>query len=537
MKISSTVKIFGAIFFSFIVLIYIILNSYYNAVNEKIIINNQIIELRKLGSNLKNVTDYLSNEALLFAENSDIVHYNNYWNIVNSEKTREKIIENLYNLKAPIEMMELLEKVKYESDKLVVLERESFNEVFKGNNETARKQLSGTAYIDGKNKINTPMLAFSSYSNKWTSEVNTELNNEMNNLYFTAKLLLWCFLLALIVFIYLMIRKITKLDFIITKINNLSSDEGDLTREFDVSDQGEIKFLSENINLFLQKIHTIVVGIKNIVVQITSSTAQISASSKQLEATIVEHVSTTNEIVETAKLISNTSENLALTMTELLIMSDNTKEIAEASKTGINSMDTIMNHLDNAVSEISERLTTINEKAANIGKVVFTINKISEQTNLLSLNASIEAEKAGEFGKGFAVVAREIRRLADQSSAAVLDIEKLIKEMKSSVTEGVIGMDKFTKEVHTGVEEVNMVSELMGKVIGSVQELIPKFDTINYGMQNQSESAISIKDSMIQINESAKQTADAIRETNYAITQLNNASKLLQQETGKFKTE
>jgi len=194
-----------------------------------------------------------------------------------------------------------------------------------------------------------------------------------------------------------------------------------------------------------------------------------------------------------------------------------------------------MNQLDKAVGNITERLSVINEKAGNIGKVVFSINKISEQTNLLSLNAAIEAEKAGEFGKGFAVVAREIRKLADQSSVAVLDIEKLVKEMKSAVTEGVMGMDKFTKEVHSGVTEVGNVSETMVKVISQVEELVPKYEIINNGVQNQSSSAFAIKESMIQINEAAKQTADAIRETNDAITQLNRVSSLLQSEVKKFK--
>ena len=537
MKISSILKIFGTILTSLIIVIYIVLSFYFSALSNERKNNKQIFELREFSVNLKNVSNYLTNEAILFAENGDLTHYNNYWNSVNKDKTREKIIENLYHLNAPLKLIDMLEKAKYESDKLILRERDAFNEVFNGNNEAARKILFGKEYLKNIQNINKPIAEFSSYINNWTKEINANLENRTQNIILLLKIILGLFLLVFITFIYLLAKKTYKLNLINAKLNILSTDEAALSNDFEISEVGEIGTLAENVNLFLSKIFNIALGIKSIVVQITSSTTQISASSKQLETSMIEHVSTTNEIVETAKLISNTSEILASTMGELIKMSDTTKEIAEESKTGINSMDTIMNHLDNAVSEISERLTTINEKAANIGKVVFTINKISEQTNLLSLNASIEAEKAGEFGKGFAVVAREIRRLADQSSAAVLDIEKLIKEMKSSVTEGVIGMDKFTKDVHTGVEEVNMVSDLMGKVINSVQELIPKFDSINDGVQNQSESAISIKDSMIQINESAKQTADAIRETNFAITQLNNASKLLQLETSKFRID
>ncbi len=106
-----------------------------------------------------------------------------------------------------------------------------------------------------------------------------------------------------------------------------------------------------------------------------------------------------------------------------------------------------MHHMKEASQSISGRLKTIYEKAENITTVVTTITKIAEQTNLLSLNAAIEAEKAGEYGLGFTVVAREIRRLADQTAVATLDIEQMVKEMQTAVSTGVMEMDKFIAEV------------------------------------------------------------------------------------------
>src|SRR5258705_12252098 len=122
-------------------------------------------------------------------------------------------------------------------------------------------------------------------------------------------------------------------------------------------------------------------------------------------------------------------------------------------------MKTPVQQIVEASSSINDRLAVLSDKAGNIGAVVTTITKVADQTNLLSLNAAIEAEKAGEYGRGFAVVATEIRRLADQSALATGDIEQIVKEMQSAVSAGVMGMDKFSEEVRRGGGVVQKVSD------------------------------------------------------------------------------
>ena len=113
-----------------------------------------------------------------------------------------------------------------------------------------------------------------------------------------------------------------------------------------------------------------------------------------------------------------------------------------------------MRQLAESTGSIGSKLSVISERAANINLVVTTITKVADQTNLLSINAAIEAEKAGEYGLGFLVVAREIRRLADQTAVATLDIERMVKEMQYSVSAGVMEMDKFSEQVRQVVGEV-----------------------------------------------------------------------------------
>ena len=104
-----------------------------------------------------------------------------------------------------------------------------------------------------------------------------------------------------------------------------------------------------------------------------------------------------------------------------------------------------------------------------------TITKVADQTSLLSLNAAIEAEKAGEYGAGFAVVAREIRRLANQTAVATLEIEQIVKDMQSAVSIGVMEMDKFNKSVGDSADRVSKIGDQVAKVIQQVQSLPPRW--------------------------------------------------------------
>src|SRR5262249_16618468 len=150
-------------------------------------------------------------------------------------------------------------------------------------------------------------------------------------------------------------------------------------------------------------------------------------------------------------------------------VAEKTTSLANSGQSGLMRMKSTVQGIMEASTSITDRLSVLNEKAGNIGTVVTTITKVADQTNLLSLNASIEAEKAAEYGRGLAVVATEIRRLADQTAVSTSDIEQTVKEIQSAVSAGVMGMDKFSEEVRRGVDAVQQVSEELSQIIQQVQ--------------------------------------------------------------------
>ena len=282
-----------------------------------------------------------------------------------------------------------------------------------------------------------------------------------------------------------------------------------------------IESITKNLNFLIGKM-------QESGIQVTSSSTQISASGKQLEATVTEQVASTNEVTATAQEIASNSRELMQTMEQVAQLAKATADATRNSQQDLVSMEKNMSQLADATTSIAAKLGSISEKANQINSVVTTITKVADRTNLLSLNAAIEAEKAGESGAGFAVVAREIRRLADQTAVATLDIESMVKDMQAAVSSGVMEMDKFSQEVRRGVENVRNIIQQIQEAIAQVQSLTPRFEVVTQGMENQCISADQIRDAMEELSEASQQTVTVLRDTNQALEQLHDAAQQLQ---------
>ena len=155
------------------------------------------------------------------------------------------------------------------------------------------------------------------------------------------------------------------------------------------------------------------------------------------------------------------------------------------------------------------------------------------------MNAAIEAEKAGEQGRGFLVVAREIRRLADQTATATLDIESMVRDMQSAVGAGVMEMDRFAEKVRRGVEEVVASSRQMGEIIEQVGANAERYRTVAIGMSSQSQGANTISESMVGLAAAAKRSVESAEEFGRTAAELQRASMTLRENVAAFtlKTE
>lgn len=325
-------------------------------------------------------------------------------------------------------------------------------------------------------------------------------------------------------------KKVNKILHVVT-----SAAEGDLTMQVTVEGEDSIGQLGRGVQAMVDSLNKLVSQVQHAGIQVTSSSTQIAATAKEQEVTVAEQAATVNEVVTTATEISATAKELVSTMDEVATVAEGTAESAAVGQAGLQKMESTMHQMMEASTSIAAKLGVLNEKASNINTVVTTITKVADQTNLLSLNAAIEAEKAGEYGLGFSVVATEIRRLADQTAVATWDIEQMVKEMQTAVTAGVMSVEKFTEEVRSSVDEVSAISGGLAQIIDQVQALTPRFETVHEGMQFQSQGAEQIKQAIISLSESAQQTVESLRQSHDSIDHLNGAAHRLQAGVSKFK--
>jgi methyl-accepting chemotaxis protein WspA len=309
---------------------------------------------------------------------------------------------------------------------------------------------------------------------------------------------------------------------------------GDLRAAVDVTTDDETGALLASIEKMTGDLRGLIGRIQHSSVALMSTATAIQATASEQQQVINDYGASTSQAVAAVKQISVTSQELVRTMTEVNDMAGRTGAMAADGREDLAGMDATMRTLAESTSSFGAKLATISERAATINLAVTTITKVADQTNLLSINAAIEAEKAGEYGLGFLVVAREIRRLADQTAVASLDIERMVKEMQYAVSAGVMEMDKFSEQVRAGVREIGEVSGKLGEIIEAVQGISGRFGQVTEGMRAQSQGADQIREAMVRLAEGATRTAGALQDFNSATVHLRQAVGDLKEEVSRF---
>jgi methyl-accepting chemotaxis protein WspA len=312
----------------------------------------------------------------------------------------------------------------------------------------------------------------------------------------------------------------------------LSDEDGDghaRTRDEICQLIGSVSTMTESLNGLLVKV-------MQACNQVAGNATQTAAAVREVEAAVSEQAASTNEVSATSKEIYATVEELARTMASVMKMAS---DAAHTARGGVSNLEGIRSAIDGLLSSsaaVASTFESINERTTNIDKVITTITKVANRTNLLSLNAAIEAEKAGEKAGGFSVVALEVRRLADQTAVAALDIEKQIREVQQAVRDGVSSVESYARQTQASSAAVTELSSGLGQVIEGTTKLGPQFEAVNSGMQMQSQGAGQIAAAMVNLGEAAGQTKASMTEFRKVAVDLHNAVRELQAEVGRFST-
>jgi len=318
-------------------------------------------------------------------------------------------------------------------------------------------------------------------------------------------------------------RSITKpLHELASRIKDIAQGDGDLTRRLAVTSEDEVGQVSSSFNLLMEKLQQVMLRVAGNAEGIASATTELSLSASEL----AQHSS----MQQSQAIEVNTSMlEMALTVTQV---SDNSnhaansaREAGDIARQGGKTVETtvqVILEVAKSTRETAEKIQALGKSSDRIGHIVGVIDDIADQTNLLALNAAIEAARAGEQGRGFAVVADEVRKLAERTTTATKEIAEMIETIQEETRTAVVAMNSGTVKVDEGVNSAREAGEALQKIINSAQNVQDMISQIATAATEQASATVQVKANMEQIAGLVKKSTDGAQNSAQACGDLSS---------------
>ena len=308
---------------------------------------------------------------------------------------------------------------------------------------------------------------------------------------------------------------------------------GDLTARMLGDYRGDLAKLKQDINMLADSLSGLIQQVNELVDNTASSATEISATAEGLAAASQEQSAQADEVASAV-------EQMSRTITENAMAANITAEVAKengriASEGGQVVSQTVnkMRDIAKVVKNSAENIEKLGESSKQIGEIISVIDDIADQTNLLALNAAIEAARAGEQGRGFAVVADEVRKLAERTTEATKQIAVMIKGIQGETEAAVLAMNKGTAEVTSGIELADKAGQSLQQILNSTQEVIDMINQIAAASEEQSATSEQISKNVTSISqvtaESAKRVEDVAHTAEELAKMTNQLADLMRQ--------
>lgn len=310
---------------------------------------------------------------------------------------------------------------------------------------------------------------------------------------------------------------------------------GELTSRVDWDSNDELGDVGRAFNQMASEFSTLISQVRQSADQVASAATMQASTAEKVSAISVNQTSQASIAASSIENLNLAVKEIAQKTVDVVTSANEASSMANEGQQVVNKAVVGIQQVATTVSESAKLMASLGQRSDQIGKIVNVIKDIAEQTNLLALNAAIEAARAGEQGRGFAVVADEVRKLAERTATATSEISQMISAIQSETVNAVATMEKGSTEVHEGVTLANQAGLSLKNINSSVKRVVEMIEQISEATRSQSETTNEITKRVEHIASMAKENTSSVDETTQASRDLQKLSADLQQVVSRFK--